>query len=129
MVVERRGDEAMSRRWLGGVAAALSLVAALAGCAGTANLGQPPNYAGLEQLTRGKSTEADVRRILGEPFGRGAMQTGKVSEPRTVWSYEHTEAPATRGEIQVGLLLVFLHGGYYDGHLWFSSTSLLENRL
>jgi hypothetical protein len=98
------------------------LVATLFGC--TTTLGTPPKYAALSGLSRGQSTEDDVRRALGEPVGKGAMRTGKVAELRQVWSYEH--AVASSSSTAFGILLVFFRDGHYDGHLWFTSDSLLE---
>jgi hypothetical protein len=102
-----------------------SLIAAVVGCATSTTIGSPPKYSALASLSRGKSSEEEIRRVLGAPLGRGEMRTGRVTEPRTVWSYEHTVASAG-GELDFGILLVFLHDGRYDGHLWFSSASLLE---
>ena len=104
------------------VVLAALLVATFAGC--TTTLGTPPRYQALSGLTRGQSTEDDVRRALGDPVGKGAMRTGKVTEPRQVWSYEH--AVASSSSTAFGILLVFFRDGHYDGHLWFTSDSLLE---
>lgn len=101
------------------------VVAALAGCATSTSIGSPPKYSALASLTRGKSSEDDVSRALGTPIGRGEMRTGRVMEPTTVWSYEHTVASAG-GKVDFGILLVFVREGRYDGHFWFSSASLLE---
>ena len=98
------------------------LLALLGGC--TTTLGERPRYEALASLTRGESTEADVRRLLGEPFGQGQMRTGKVTEQREVWSYEHAVVHSSSTEL--GILLVLFDHGRYDGHLWFSSASLLE---
>jgi len=104
------------------LAACVVLATAVAGC--TTTLGEPPRYAALAGLSRGESTEAEVRRVLGDPKGRGEMRTGRVTEPREVWSYEYTVASSSSTEL--GILLVLLLDGRYDGHLWFSSESLLE---
>jgi hypothetical protein len=101
-------------------------IAALTGCAASStSVGWPPKYSALESLSRGRSGEEDIRRALGTPTGHGEMRTGRVTEPTTVWSYEHAVASAG-GQLELGILLVFLRDGRYDGHLWFSAGSLLE---
>ena len=101
------------------------LVAASLGCATSTAIGSPPNHQALASLSRGASSEDDVRRALGEPFGRGEMRTGRVNERRKVWSYEYTVSHMN-GAIAMSILIVFLHEGRYDGHLWFSADTLLE---
>lgn len=90
------------------------------------------------RLQRGISTADDVRRLLGDPNGHGELLLSVLDGPRQVWYYEDVEvdqtAPVRMGSslgqantIYLGLrqqiLLVFLHGGRYDGFMWSSNST------
>lgn len=99
---------------------ALAMAALLWGCASP----QPPSSDALSQLSVGVATEADVRRVLGEPTRRGRLRSGSLDALREVWTYEHTVGNEIRDERQV--VLVFLRDGRYDGSLWLASMTLIE---
>jgi len=86
--------------------------------------GSPPRTDRLATLTIGASTTADVLLALGEPRGRGVVRQSLDLPPRTIWSYEYTEAEGRR--IGLKMLLVFFNQDRYDGYLWFSAAALVE---
>jgi hypothetical protein len=87
--------------------------------------GTPVFPARLESgLTVGRSTAADVRRVLGEPVGIGREWMPQRAAPRTVWSYNFEEGQlslAGSGDSRRIFVWVFLDGERYDGYLWVSS--------
>jgi hypothetical protein len=99
-------------------------VGLLSGCATTIRVGTPPRTDRLKELRVGVSTTKDVLLVLGEPRGRGAARSSVVNEPRKILYYEYMEAEGLR--IGLKLLVVFLREDRYDGHLWFSSSQLIE---
>jgi hypothetical protein len=120
--------DARALRAIVAVAAAVALVAC-----GSAQIraGRPVNPPLLDSaLVVGQSTTEDVRRVLGEPEGKGreALPTGQP--PRTIWSYFHdatlVELGGSGSDSRRMYVLVFLRDDKYDGYLWFSS--LLEHR-
>ena len=96
----------------------------LAGCATKVVYGTPPKTDSLGTLRPGESSAQEVKRVLGEPSGKGMMRTAPMSGPETVWSYEFTEAEGK--QVHLKLLLVFLVEDVYQGYLWFSSVELME---
>lgn len=125
------------RHWLRFLAAALTTLALggfLGGCATMVEYGTLPPTDKLKQLTPGVSTGNDVIRALGEPRGKGmvhlAVPTGRdvahlsaLSGKRTLWLYEYTRAEGNQMHLKI--LLVFMDGDVYDGHLWFSSVGIM----
>jgi hypothetical protein len=91
-------------------------------------------------LERGVSTPEDVKRLLGEPGGRGEFYLAQLGKPRDVWYYEdievinvasqrETAASLEPGEttslyltLRLQILLVFFSNGRYDGMLWSSNA-------
>ena len=114
---------AIPRRWLTYAAVGLTAVILLAGCM-SVKYGVPPRTDRLGTLTVGVSSSADVLTALGEPRGRGAARFSIEPTRRTIWSYEYTEAEGT--QIGLKMLLVFFNQDRYEGHLWFSSATLVE---
>ena len=114
-----------SMRWsaLGFVLAGL-LALVLSGCASKAVYGTPPNTDLLGTLRPGQSSADEVKRVLGDPSGKGMVRTASMPGPETVWSYEFTEAEGK--QVRLKLLLVFLVDNVYEGYLWFSSIQLVE---
>jgi hypothetical protein len=102
----------------------LLVVALLSGCATTVKYGKPVNIERLRDLKQGVSTRAEVVVAAGEPRGRGAARLSPAIDRRDIMFYEYVESDGTR--VRMKLLLVFLDGERYDGHLWFSSTGLLQ---
>jgi len=79
----------------------------------------------LEQkLQVGVSTEADVRAVLGEPYGRGRAMMPYHDSPRVVWTYFHDQAVVDLGSGKMDsrrqYLFVFLLGDRFDSYMWFN---------
>jgi hypothetical protein len=77
----------------------------------------------LEQsLHPGDSTESDVRKTLGEPFGTGRALMPFHETPRTVWTYSYQRGSFNMGsgesDTDMLLLFVFFAGDRYDGYIW-----------
>ncbi|MGE5303835.1 MAG: hypothetical protein ACM3TN_10945 [Alphaproteobacteria bacterium] len=104
----------------------LASLSFLAACAPTLRYGTPPKVDQLAGLKPGVSTAAQVRQALGEPRGYGMARLTVDPTPRTLWYYEYTEASGSR--IDLKFLLVFLRQDQYEGHFWFSSANLLEQK-
>ncbi len=102
----------------------LIVLGILAGCPTTIKYGSPPRTDRLETLKPGISIYQDVLAALGEPRGKGGARFSVDPIPRTIWFYEYTEASGSR--IDLKILLVFFQQERYDGHLWFSSATLIE---
>ena len=84
--------------------------------------GRRPNKDLLEsQLTLGKSSEADVSRILGAPLGRGraALPHHSLRQADNMWTYYYEEG--TLEESRRVFLFVYFDVGRFDGYMWFSS--------
>jgi hypothetical protein len=95
-----------------------------------------PRIARFEsELSRGKSTKADVLLIMGQPDGAGAAAlsdrfaafdwTGKPYRPGgipgqdEVWFFLEYSGGLTAGNRRV--LLVYFHGEVLDGYQWFAN--------
>ena len=72
------------------------------------------------QLVLLQSTKADVARVLGEPFGRGASQMPTQPKAHTLWSYYYEEGTIA-DDRRMFVFVYFNPDGLYDGYLWFSS--------
>lgn len=121
------------RRWKHGLA--LICVMALAACAET-----PQRFSTAEafrdtrlletQLKKGISTMEDVRRLLGNPTGSGAVFLASVQpKPQEIWFYqdiELTDIKASSGQVDVKIrqqiLVVFVRDQLFDGFMWFSNA-------
>ncbi len=103
---------------------AAAVVAALSLAAGCTNLqvraGIRPDPRLLEtEMTLGQSSSADVRRVLGEPFGTGKEMLPISSTPRDMWSYYY-ELGNLEDSRRI-FLFVYFDKDRYDGYMWFSS--------
>jgi hypothetical protein len=94
------------------------------GCSTSFTFGVRPNADGLAMLERGVSTPEDVRRILGEPRGRGEARL--AIGHATIWFYEYGEA--TSGQSHLKHLMVFLRDGLYDGYLRLDLDTRFEDK-
>ena len=82
------------------------------------------------RLERQISTPGDVEKLLGSPNGRGSAALPLASGPREVWFYqdiEATDVTAVPGgiiemKVRQQILLVFFHGGFFDGFMWYSTA-------
>ena len=80
-------------------------------------------------LAIGTSTEADVKKVLGEPTGNGEYMLPVVDPaPRDTLTYYFEEGsfgagPNNKIDWKVGRIYLFVYfdRGRYDGYLWFSS--------
>lgn len=124
--------------WYGrrGGSARLGLVSllALAGAACAADgmrwqTGRIPDVDALEQrLVVGQSTAEEVRTVLGEPAGEGAVMMPKIDQKsRRLWSYYYsrnmvrgTDGGAS-GDSRRIALFVYFDDGRLDGYQWFST--------
>lgn len=114
---------ALHRMVLAGLTAAL-----LTGCGSvTMSVGRQPDAARLDrELVVGQSTEEDVLRVLGQPFGKGRalLPLGSATVPMTMWDYEYSEVyvhSLTVRDVRSIYLFVYLDRGRFQGYLWFSS--------
>ncbi|MBK8892331.1 MAG: hypothetical protein IPN75_19170 [Dechloromonas sp.] len=81
------------------------------------------------QLQRGVSTKEDVKRMLGEPTGSGAVFMASVQQrPQEMWFYQDIELKdikGSKGVLNVSfrqqILVVILRDGTFDGFMWFSN--------
>ena len=96
----------------------------LVGCAPTLKYGSPPKVNQLGMLKPCMSNKSNVLAALGEPRGHGAARLSSVAAPREIWFYEYSESHGSRMDLK--FLLVFFDKDLYDGHLWFSSSLLLD---
>jgi hypothetical protein len=90
--------------------------------------GKKPDVSVLQKsLQVGKSTQQDVRAVIGEPDGQGRSMFPWQDSPRTLWSYYYEE-----GVIDMGgsgsddrriFLFLFFDGDKYDGYMWFSNLN------
>jgi hypothetical protein len=77
-------------------------------------------------LERGKSTKADVRKILGVPNGSGsALFPALGVDGREIWYYEDVEVTGTKrindhyeSTMRQQIMLVFFKGELIDGYFW-----------
>jgi len=82
--------------------------------------GAPIPTRGLDSLTLGESTHADVLLALGQPRGEGAAVVSREPVPRKLLYYEYTTSDGKNVEQEI--LLVLIAMDRYDGHLWFAAT-------
>jgi hypothetical protein len=113
------------------VLVAASVMVAITACSSTIQIraGRSVDPALLDSaLIVGKSTVEDVRRVMGDPDGKGREVLPTGQPPRTIWSYFYDASMGGGGHIDSRRMFVqvYLRGETYDGYLWFSS--LLEHR-
>ena len=96
----------------------------LAGCATTAKFGSPPKVNELSTLTQGISRKSDVLAAFGEPRGYGAGLFSPDIATQEIWFYEYMETDGVKTDLK--FLLFFFDKDLYNGHLWFSSSSLMD---
>lgn len=112
---------------LGAVLTALCLTSALLGGCGEIKVraGTPVPTSLIEsQLELGKSTEKDIRMVLGEPLGVGREFLPFQNQPRTIMSYYFEEGQFSLsggGDSRRVFVWIFLNNEHYDGYLWVSS--------
>ena len=116
------------------IAVWLALVAGLLTTACTESryeVGNPIDIEALEgKLRVGESSAAEVRAVLGEPSGDGAVLLPIDARPRKMWSYYYEKGLIKAGsggnldaEMRRTFLFVYFDEDRYDGYMWFSSLS------
>jgi hypothetical protein len=86
--------------------------------------GTPLVTEALVDLEIGTSSHADVLIALGQPRGEGTLHINQLAEPREILFYEFLKSDGKNVELE--LLVVFLHDQNYDGHLWFGSSERFQ---
>lgn len=83
--------------------------------------------AAVGSLQQGVATEADVRRVLGAPFGEGSAMMPYQDQPRLTWTYVYDtgmiDPMGGKGEDHLRYMFVFFRNGRMDGYLWFDSLA------
>lgn len=112
-----------SRRLLAG-----AILAAMSGCANQPAAGSAPPpaaypYADLSGLRVNNSTSDDVRRLLGEPNGDGALLLPGATQSDT-WFYETVRYSIKGSTFNVyqDVIMVFFADDRVSGYLWYSNT-------
>jgi hypothetical protein len=102
------------------------IILVTSGCMSAIQFGKPPLTDRLDSLKINVSTIQDVKAVLGEPQGRGAVRSPSFGV-KEVWLYESTKVEGMT-KSRMRMLMVFLdkEQGVYHGHLWFASGMLLS---
>ena len=106
------------------ITVSIVLLGGLAGCTPTVTYGVKPQTERLEKLVVGQSSAADILLTLGEPRGTGVAHLSKELPSRDVWFYEFVKSDGAT--VTLDVLIVFLLGDRYDGHLWFDSVDAVN---
>lgn len=101
-----------------------TLALVLVGCATTSKFGSPPKVNQLSTFTQGISTKSDVLAAFGQPRGYGAGLFSPDISTQEIWFYEYMETDGVKTDLK--FLLFFFDKDLYNGHLWFSSSSLMD---
>lgn len=131
------GDLAHSPGALRNRGLCLALVCALAM---TACAEAPPRHSSADvfrdtkqleiALIKGISTRNDIKRVLGEPTGSGAVFLSSVQQdPEEILFYQDIELldiKALQGQLDLKvrqqILIVFVRDELFDGFMWFSNA-------
>lgn len=110
------------------VAGGLALAAMIVGCSTVVEFegGGKFNPALLEQsLQTGVSTQADVKKALGDPYGTGRALMPFHDTARTVWTYYYERGSVAVPSMEMKddriYLFMFFAGDRFDGYMWFAS--------
>ena len=114
-----------ARRILARVATAVLFPALVSGCATSIQLGQTPRTDRLAELKPGASNAQEIRRVLGEPAGRGAGRLPNFPL-QDIWMYESAKTDGKDTHMHMLLVFVGRDSGIYEGHIWFSADRALE---
>jgi hypothetical protein len=98
------------------------------GCMQTkVRMGTLPDVAALESSLRvGESTQDDVHRVLGPPFGEGRAMLPIQTNVKAIWTYWYEEG--TTQDSRRILLFVFFDEDRYGGYMWASSLPIHAKR-
>lgn len=92
-------------------------------------------------LVKGVSSRDDIKRVLGEPTGAGAVFLASVQQsPGEIMFYqdiELTDVKSSQGQLDLKvrqqILVVFIRDQGFDGFMWFSNadaaTGWVKDRL
>ncbi|MBK0399397.1 hypothetical protein H0I76_09360 [Limibaculum sp. M0105] len=105
-------------------AIALVLSLGLAGCATDIRFGNDFDETAVTGFEVGKTTRADVIRVLGMPRGRGETYVPRYAARRDMMFYELVTTDTQAVDLK--FLLILLDGDRYDGHFWFASSQLVD---
>ena len=94
------------------------------GCTPTIQFGKPPLTDRLDTLKIDISTRQDIKAVLGEPQGYGAVK-GPSFDVKEAWLYESTDVEGSRARMRMLMVFVDKERGVYHGHLWFASGMLI----
>lgn len=76
-------------------------------------------------LQSGQSTSAQVRQVMGKPFGKGRAMMPYHEAQRTVWTYYIEEGSVDAGSGAImdkrKYLFLFFDGDIFEGYMWFDS--------
>ncbi len=107
------------------VLAVTALVALLAsGCVSHVRVGTRPDIDALEKVLRlGESTQTDLLKVLGEPFGRGRswLPIDTAGRGGPMWTYYYEDTDLDKRDSRALLLFVYFDQDRYVGYMWFSS--------
>lgn len=107
-------------RRAGLVAALLVLLLAAGGCAMKMEMGRAPLTDRLSELSVDVSTDRDIRRVLGEPQGIGAVRSPAFGL-KEAWLYELTEMEGSTARMRMMMVFLDRERRVYQGHMWFAS--------
>ncbi len=107
------------------ILAFIVLVTATA-CVSSVEYGVKPKTDRLVRLQVGMSERAQILAALGPPRGKGVARLAGLPEPREIWYYEHVKTDGS--QVEMSMLLAYVKDGRYDGHLWFSSAQVLQQK-
>jgi hypothetical protein len=99
------------------------MVALVAGCATSYQMGKPPPVARLAELKPGVSTAQELESVLGAPQGRGATRMPNLPL-QDVWLYESSQIEGSKARMRMLIVFVDREKGVYQGHMWFASGQL-----
>mgnify|MGYP000856976877 CR=1 FL=1 len=83
-------------------------------------IGQRPDLSQLDTALKvGESSDQDVLRILGEPYGKGKEMLPSSARQRELWTYYYEEG-SFKDDRRM-FVFIFFHEGRFDGYMWVSS--------
>ena len=98
---------------------------ALGGCATSMEFGTPPATDRLSELKWNVSTAEEVRKLLGEPQGRGATLSTTYGL-KDAWYYWSMKFEGQQGRSRMLMVIMDKDLHLYQGHLWVTSTVFMD---
>jgi hypothetical protein len=109
--------------WLYRVFVLSFLILAINSCTPSIQFGKPPLTDRLDTLKIDVSTKQDIKAILGEPQGYGAVRSTSFGI-KEAWLYESTDIEGVKARMRMLMIFLDKERGVYHGHLWFASGML-----